>query len=47
MNEGQFNDPESHMCRPDTVSILISNTRGGRFEPFYTNNHKHLRKTKL
>ena len=37
MNWVQFKDPISHMCLAGTGSILLSYTRGDRFEPFYCN----------
>ena len=36
MNWVQFKDPVSHMCW-HCGSILVSYTRGGKFEPFYCN----------
>ena len=56
MNWSQFIDPDSNMCPAGTNgSILVSNTRGGKFESFYCNDKyfcnwiqqiqwKHLRK---
>ena len=34
MNWGQFEDPISHMS---LAGAVVSNTRGGIFEPFYCN----------
>ena len=53
MNLSQIKDPVYHMCIADSlVAFWFSNTRGDRFESFYSNDkdfcqRKHLGKTQL